>query len=189
MARHKLCWRGRHSAGSGVGTPSQQLQREPMERQTSKARCGRNSWGILPSLYQAHCRSWTPQLQEQHSAVKMLLEVLQDTSQKVTARQWVPQIQVERRYLTKITRLYSWFQLRFGDRLPFTTIHIYFPTDPVSILLVGWPDALGRLRVTSPTCEGRDAFWPRFREQERTKGRPTPFDQAVSFLNLLIHLA
>lgn len=198
MARCKLCWWGDTPAGSGVGTPPQQPQCEPMETQTCKARCGQNSWGILPSLYQAHCKSQTPQLQEQHSAVKLLLEVLQDTSQKVTSRQWVPQIQVEGRYLTKITRPYTWFQLRFGDRLPFTTIHIYFPTDPVSvkkicggasILLVGWPDALGRLRVNSPTREGRVAFWPRFREQGRMKGRPMPFDQAVSFLNLLIHLA
>lgn len=31
------------------------------------------------SLYQAYCKSQAPQLQEQHSAVKILLEIFQDT--------------------------------------------------------------------------------------------------------------
>lgn len=60
-----------------------------------------------------------------------------------------------------MTRSYSWFQLGFGDKLSFTTLHIYFLTDSVStemicagasIQLLGWPNTLRKLRVTSTTC-------------------------------------
>lgn len=52
-------------------------------------------------LYQAYCKSQTLQLQEQHSAMKSLPEIFQDTSCKVTEVQRVPQIQVDEKHLIK----------------------------------------------------------------------------------------
>lgn len=90
-----------------MGRPPLQPQRELMEK-TPHSKCVKQGTyeiarDILPSLYQAYRKSQTPQLQEQHSAVKILLEIFQGTSQKVTEIQWAPQNSSGRK-ISKTTR-------------------------------------------------------------------------------------